>query len=232
MNRPKRLIVAVLWLAAAAVLFVALDACGGRSSSASPSSAPPSSASTAGRVRSSAGDSGPVVAAGHGWTDASGIEGPMPAAGTCHVRWTDAHEPLPDPSCTPGAIDTAVTQANLPQTVCRSGGYTTSVRPPAGITDKAKTKIMAAYGIPAEQVGDYELDHLVPLADGGASDIRNLWPEPNIFASAKHSTSAFVHNDKDQTEQDAFSALCAGRATLSAIQTTMSTDWTAGHYTG
>lgn len=43
----------------------------------------------------------------------------------------------------------------------------------------------------------------------GASDVRNLWPEPNIFASDQHSGSAFVHNDKDQVEQDAFTALCA-----------------------
>lgn len=231
MNRSKRLIVAILSLAAA-ILFIALDACASRSSSAAPSPAPTASHAPASRAPSSASGSGPIAAAGHGWTDSSGIEGPMPAPGTCHVRWTDAHEPLPDPSCTPGAIDTAVTQTTLDQTVCRSGGYTTSVRPPSGITDKAKTKIMAAYGIPADKAGDYELDHLVPLADGGASDIRNLWPEPNIFASAKHSSSAFVHNDKDQVEQDAFAALCAGRATLSEIQTTMSTDWTAGHFAG
>lgn len=226
MNRSKRPIVAILWLATAAVLSVILSACAG----VSPSSVATTSPGAPAPSQSAA--AGPVVAAGHGWSESAGIEGPMPAPGACHIVWTAEHEPLPDPSCTPGAIDTAVTQANLSQTVCRSGGYTTSVRPPVGITDKAKAKIMAAYGIPAEKAGDYELDHLIPLADGGASDIRNLWPEPNIFASSKHSTSAFVHNDKDQLEQDAFSALCAGRATLAAIQTTMSTNWTTGAYGG
>lgn len=219
MKPQKRLLVALAWLAAAAVLFIALDAWGGLSSSAAP--APGPTHQTAG---------GPVTATGHGWTDGGGIEGPMPAPGSCRMRWTGSHEPLPDPACTPGAIDSAVTQANLGKTVCRSGGYTTSVRPPSGITNKAKLAILAAYGIPAEKAADYELDHLVPLADGGASDIRNLWPEPNVFASDKHSTSAFVHNDKDQVEQDAFSALCAGRATLSEVQKTMSSDWTAGRY--
>ncbi|WP_336854055.1 HNH endonuclease [Sinomonas albida] len=175
--------------------------------------------------------SGLVVAAGHGWTD-KGVDGPMPAPGSCHTRYTSSHEPLPDPACTPGAIDGAVTPATLSQTVCRKGGYTSSVRPPVGITDKAKAQIMAAYGIPASESSKYELDHLVPLADGGASDIRNLWPEPNTFASGKPSASSFVHNDKDQVEEDAFSALCAGTASLASIQRTMATDWTTGHYTG
>ena len=175
--------------------------------------------------------SGPVVASGHGWTE-KGVDGPMPAPGTCHLRWTAAHEPLPDPACTPGAVDGAVTQATLSQTVCRKGGYTSSVRPPVSITDKAKSQIMAAYGIPGSEASKYELDHLVPLASGGASDIRNLWPEPNIFALGKPSASAFVHNDKDQVEDDAFSALCSGKASLGAIQKTMTSDWTAGHYAG
>lgn len=221
MTRFRRLLIALLSLAVAAALSVLLESWAtGSPSAATPPSSGPATPSV----------SGPVTAAGHGWTDADGIEGPMPAPGTCHMRSTGTHEPLPDPSCTPGAIDSAVTQTNLPQTVCRSGGYTTSVRPPSGMTNRAKLKIMAAYGIPADKAADYELDHLIPLADGGASDIRNLWPEPNTFASDKHTTSAFVHNDKDQVEQDAFSALCAGRTTLSAVQSTMSTDWTAAHF--
>ncbi|WP_422934726.1 HNH endonuclease signature motif containing protein [Sinomonas sp. P47F7] len=202
-------------------LAVALSGCAGAGGSEAVASA----------AKVSSGGSGLLVASGHGWTD-QGVEGPMPGPGTCHIRYSSSHEPLPDASCTPGAIDSAVTQASLPQTVCRKGGYTSSVRPPVSITDKAKSQIMAAYGIPASESSKYELDHLVPLADGGASDIRNLWPEPNTFASGKPSASAFVHNDKDQVEEDAFSALCAGKASLESIQKTMATDWTAGHYAG
>jgi len=50
---------------------------------------------------------GVVVATGHDWTSA-GLDGPIPAAGTCHVRTAADGEPLPDPACTPGAIDSAV----------------------------------------------------------------------------------------------------------------------------
>ncbi len=52
--------------------------------------------------------------------------------GTCHYR--DGGR-LPDPRCTPGAIDPAVTQANIRRTICVSG-YTTKVRPPAEQTDR------------------------------------------------------------------------------------------------
>ncbi len=87
--------------------------------------------------------------------------------------------PLPDPACTPGAIDPTVTQADLAQTLCRKGGYTASVRPPQQVTDAYKKLARAAYSSPGPS-SDYELDHLVPLGLGGASDARNLWPQRNL----------------------------------------------------
>jgi hypothetical protein len=166
--------------------------------------------------------SGIVVAPGHGWTSA-GLDGPMPAPGTCHLRHAADGEPLPDPACTPGAIDPVVTDTNTASTVCRKGGYTSSVRPPESLTEPAKRKLLAAYGIPAAQIGGYELDHLVDLAGGGASDVRNLWPEPNTFNQFKG--SAFVHNDKDAVEAYTFHAICAGTVSVTAVQNAMATDW-------
>ena len=172
---------------------------------------------------SSTSSTGLVVANGHGWT-AAGLGGPMAAPGTCHLQYTASGEPLPDPACTPGAVDPSVTQANLPTTVCRKGGYTSSVRPPESITEPAKKQIMAAYGIPWSKASSYELDHLVELAIGGASDTRNLWPEPNTTRTA--TPSQYVHNDKDQVEQTAFAQLCSGKVTLLQVQTGMADDWT------
>ena len=88
---------------------------------------------------------GELLHAGRGWT-ATGIVGVFPPAGSCHLRFTAAGEPLPDPRCTPGAADQAVTQQNLHATVCRKGGYTPTVRPPRAVTDAAKQKLLAAYG--------------------------------------------------------------------------------------
>jgi len=102
---------------------------------------------------------GAVVVTGRGWTGHT-ILGPVPPPGSCHYRHVD-REVLPDPRCTPGAVDSAVTQGNLRTTVCRRGGYTGSVRPPESATNAIKRRLLAAYGIPAADAGRYELDHLL-----------------------------------------------------------------------
>lgn len=164
---------------------------------------------------------GPLVT-GRGWSG-NQLDGPVPAPSSCHYRY-DGREPLPDPNCSPGSVDSAVQQGNLGSTVCRRGGYTGSVRPPEALTNAAKTKLLAAYGIPASKRSSYELDHIVELAAGGSSDLRNLWPEPNQFVTA--SQSAFIHNDKDAVEAYLFHALCAGKVKLAALQRAISSDWT------
>lgn len=58
-----------------------------------------------------------LVSTGEGWSS-SGLQGPMPAAGTCDYRSASDGFTLPDPACTPGAIDTAVTQADISRTIC------------------------------------------------------------------------------------------------------------------
>jgi hypothetical protein len=88
--------------------------------------------------------------------------------GPCRTR---DHGLLPDPSCTPGAGDPAVTQSNIGSTICRAG-YTDSVRPPESQTEAFKWNgAEAAYGL--HDVSG-ELDHLVPLELGGDNDARNL----------------------------------------------------------
>lgn len=192
-------------------------------SAAAPIASAPSSAAATGGGQ---GAGGLVTISGPGWS-ATGLDGAIPEPGSCHIRKSVTGQPLPDPACTPGVVDSTVSPATLGTTVCRKGGYTTSVRPPEGMTSAAKKKIMAAYGIPWSEASKYELDHLVELADGGASDVRNLWPEPNTFASGTASKSAFVHNDKDQVEADVFDALCSGRTDLLKSQQAMAADWSS-----
>ena len=167
---------------------------------------------------------GIVTAGGHGWS-AAGIAGPIPTPGSCHYTHTAHGELLPDPRCTPGAIDTAVRTSTLRTTVCRPGGSTATVRPPEAMTQAVTRKLMAAYGIPWSQASRYELDHLVELSAGGASDVRNLWPEPNVLSNGARG-SAFVHNDKDAVEAYTFHALCTGKVDLGALQRAIATDWT------
>ena len=53
---------------------------------------------------------------------------------SCHARDTGK---LPDPACTPGSIDPAVTQKDIRSTICKAG-WTATVRPPESQTEYAK----------------------------------------------------------------------------------------------
>jgi hypothetical protein len=154
------------------------------------------------------------------------IQGQAPAPGRCHLRQTAFGQPLPDPLCTPGAVDLVVRASSLANTVCRRGGYTASVRPSRTASAAAKRQIMAAYGLAWADAGRYELDHLIPLNAGGSSNVANLWPEPNVFRTGLARPSAYLHNDKDQAEVYTFHALCSGQTDLARLQQAMSTDWT------
>lgn len=140
--------------------------------------------------------------------------------GECRARVITAAlgEVLPDPTCTPGAVDPAVTQANINSTVC-SSGYTTAVRPPASVTDAFKVTVVAAYG--EQDSSTTELDHLVPLELGGASTASNLWPEPNRTGATG------VDNPKDSVEDAANHAVCDGQMTLAAAQRAIASNWVA-----
>ena len=129
------------------------------------------------------------------------------AAASCHAL----SGPRPDPLCTPGAIDPAVTQANIGSTICKSG-YTATVRPPTSQTNKLKAQMYTAYGIKTGTPS--ELDHLVSLELGGANDALNLWPEVGK-----------VPNPKDKVENDLHTAVCAHKVTLAAAQQAIASNW-------
>lgn len=128
--------------------------------------------------------------------------------GPCRTR---DHGLLPDPSCTPGAIDPAVTQANIGSTICRAG-YTDSVRPPESQTEAFKWHVAEpAYG---QHDVSGELDHLVPLELGGDNDARNLWVE-----------AGRIPNAKDAVENALNHAVCDGQITLRAAQQEIARNW-------
>jgi hypothetical protein len=147
---------------------------------------------------------------------------PQPAAGTCHYRWTAARQPLPDPRCTPGALNPAVTPRTIGSTICRSG-YTASIRPPVSITDAEKRVNARSYNYRLPLLwGEY--DHFIPLELGGdPNDPRNLWVEP---PSPGHQPSAGVYNPKDPVENLARSLVCSHRLGLRAAQLLMVSNWT------
>src|SRR5579875_238291 len=127
----------------------------------------------------------------------------------CHAR--DSGK-LPDPVCTPGSIDPAVTQKDIRSTICKKG-WTATVRPPESQTEYAKYHVAyPAYHL--KQSGVSELDHLVPLELGGSNDITNLWPE-----------AGKQPNPKDKVENALNHAVCDGRVSLAAAQNALASDW-------
>jgi hypothetical protein len=148
----------------------------------------------------------------------------VPAPGTCHERRAAGGGALPDPACTPGAVDGTVTQGDLGTTLCRAGGYTSSVRPPESMTEPFKYAAMRGYG-DGGPASAYELDHLVPLELAGSSDTRNLWPEPDDRPSPG------VANSKDPVENQLHDLVCAAvhggpYLPLAVAQRLVATDWT------
>lgn len=135
---------------------------------------------------------------------------PMPGPGTCHLGQSNG-QPVPDRTCTPGATNSADTQATIGQTICVPG-WTKTVRPSTSVTTPMKRKLAVAYAMPPTG----ELDHLVSLELGGApDDSRNLWVEPGT-----------IPNPKDKVENWLKREVCAGRMALADAQAGIAGDWT------
>lgn len=136
----------------------------------------------------------------------------QPRAGSCHVR---GHYPfnMPDPHCTPGALNPAVRQSTIHQTICRRG-YSSSIRPSTSVTEPEKLSSIRAYGF-HQSARHYEYDHLISLELGGAAnDSRNLWPE-----------SGASPNLKDKVENYLHARVCDGRMLLAGAQRIIARGW-------
>ena len=99
-----------------------------------------------------------------------------PAEGECSPRKINGF-PVPDPKCTPGAVNPTLTLKVL----LASGFKTGCVRDQA-TSAKEKASTYDAYGAnhPENNTGQNqvcELDHLVSLELGGADTLDNIWPQ-------------------------------------------------------
>ena len=114
-----------------------------------------------------------------------GIEGkasePMhqvgaPAPKSCNTRMSHGY-PIPDPACTPGAVNPTLTLDVLKNPKFR----TTCARDVAtSASAKAKTYLWYNYKHPQNNSGasqTCELDHLISLEIGGADTLDNIWPQ-------------------------------------------------------
>jgi hypothetical protein len=137
--------------------------------------------------------------------------GPSSKASGCQYRTGANGALLPDAACTPGAANPDLTR----EVLCAAGFSTRQYR---HVTESQKRRAYTRYGIASHAAGEYEVDHLLALEDGGANDDANLWPEPASPAPGFH--------QKDVVESYVHRQVCAGALDLAEAQRQIASDWT------
>jgi hypothetical protein len=152
----------------------------------------------------------------------------LPPVHACQFIMSNGY-PIPDRSCSPGAINPSVTLAILktakepPAT-----GFRTSCVRDKSTTAHAKAATYDWYGLPhpANNHGatqTCELDHIVSLELGGADTLDNIWPQcgpPGVTLRQRY------FKQKDLVEDYLAAQVRSGLMTLKAAQIGIATDWT------
>lgn len=107
-----------------------------------------------------------------------------------------------------------VTPFTIQNTICVKG-WTASVRPPVSYTNHIKKQRLHEMGLPLELIGNFQLDHKLPLSLGGSpDDIRNLVLQDHDEAG-----------EKDAVERCLPAAVCSGVINLHDAQIAIWRDW-------
>jgi hypothetical protein len=150
---------------------------------------------------------------------------PSPTHPAGGITFNAAGAILPNSARTPGAVNPAVTQANIGQTICVSG-WTATIRPEASVTTNLKEEQLASgYTYEGDMATrDYEEDHLISLEIGGAPSAEaNLWPEPyNSPEGARV---------KDVVENKLHSLVCERAISLATAQQAIARNWWTAYQT-
>lgn len=85
-----------------------------------------------------------------------------------------------------------------------------------------KRKVFELYEVTPPQPDAYEVDYLITPELGGATDIRNLWPEP-------YGNTVWNARVKDQLEERLHRMVCHGDVDLATAQHDISADWIAAY---
>ena len=118
----------------------------------------------------------------------------------------------PDPSLTPGS-----TRSTDAAAICSAG--TAQFRH----WDRDRSElIFERYHIARADRIQYTLDHLIPIALGGADVIENIWPQPRRSLAGEWDDTR-----KDQLERRLAVLVCSGELDVREAQKEISDDWTA-----
>jgi hypothetical protein len=146
----------------------------------------------------------------------------LPPQAGCHTRSMNAL-PIPDPNCTPGAVNPSVSVA-----VLRNPAFRTACIRQQVTTQYEKAQTYRWYSVPhpANNTGgsqSCELDHLVPLELGGADTLDNIWPlcgPPSVPLAERY------FKQKDVVENYLAWRVRRGETDLAQAQKGIATNWT------
>jgi hypothetical protein len=146
----------------------------------------------------------------------------LPPKQGCTTRMSNGF-PLPDPDCTPGAINPTLTAD-----VLRNTGFRTCCVRDDATTAQQKAATYGWYSIqhPQNNVGQgqtCELDHLVSLELGGADTLENIWPQ---CGPSGVSLPERFFKQKDMVENYLAKQVKEGKMDLGDAQKGIATDWT------
>lgn len=127
--------------------------------------------------------------------------------GVLHGCRLETHDGIavPDRLCTPGAVDPASTPAQL----CAPGRALVGI--PTESTARWTSELARSY---ASDVGQGQLEQLVPASLGGVNAVSNLWLRPPSAAAAKQAAEIKIR-----------AAVCAGTIPLRTAQEAVAMDW-------
>lgn len=144
------------------------------------------------------------------------------AQSNCSTKTSNDY-PIPDPACTPGAVNPTVTLE-----VLQSGEFKTGCERDKASSMKQKNATYDEYSIahPKNNRGQNqtcELDHLISLELGGADTVDNIWPQcgPDGKPLAQR-----YFKIKDSVENYLAAQVRAGAIKLEDAQRGIATDWT------
>jgi hypothetical protein len=146
----------------------------------------------------------------------------LPPAAAC-ATMTNNGFPIPDPRCTPGAVNPTLTAD-----VLRDPGFRTSCVRDSATTAVQKGTTYKFYNIPHPKnntgpTQTCELDHLISLEIGGADTLENIWPQcgPDRVQLRQR-----YFKQKDIVENFLARQVKAGKMNLADVQRGISQDWT------
>jgi len=130
---------------------------------------------------------------------------------------------LPDPNCTPGAVNPTLTLD-----VLKNPDFTTKCVRDQATTAQEKARTYKWYGVakPTNNSGQTqvcELDHLISLELGGADTLDNLWPQ---CGPSRVDLEQRYFKRKDTVENYLAKQVRDGSMSLTDAQKGIATDWT------